>query len=256
MCGCEERESVRASRSRFSRERDGEKPRPPARRASYLAIRVHHPVGRRHRRREYRAGGDERGWCGCCHEEEKRAAPKRASRECGGMRVFSHFFFARRVHRQTRALHRPENPPPQRRVRSARHTLMNSAGAMAGRAPAEQPASPAAAVLAHNLNLPPGAHAFILSAALTWGLALSGARAAAGEAGTRSQAARPSLVAPQRPPPPPAAASAPERPPPPPPPAERNPEPPQAVPPRPDRAVPPRTARLRIGKHSVTHNKQ
>ena len=58
---------------------------------------------------------------------------------------------------------------------------------MAGRAPAEQPASPAAALLAHNLNLPPGAHAVILSAALTLGLALSGARAAAGEAGTRTR---------------------------------------------------------------------
>ena len=59
---------------------------------------------------------------------------------------------------------------------------------MVGRAPAEQPASPAA-VLAHNLNLPfpPGAHAFILSAALTLGLALSGARATAGEAGTRTR---------------------------------------------------------------------
>jgi len=35
-------------------------------------------------------------------------------------------------------------------------------------------------VLAHNLNLPfpPGAHAFLFSAALTLGLALSGARAA------------------------------------------------------------------------------
>jgi len=117
---------------------------------------------------------------------------------------------------------------------------------MVGRAPAEQPASPTA-VLAHNLNLPfpPGAHAFIFSAALTLGVALSGARAAAG----------PSLVAPEWPPPPLAAPAAPERrqprpqrPPPPPPPAERNPAPP--------RAVPPRTAHLRISKSSVTRNKQ
>jgi len=151
-----------------------------------------------------------------------------------------------RVHRRTHALHRPENPSPQGRVRCARHTLINIAGAMVGRAPAEQPASPTA-VLAHNLNLPfpPGAHAFIFSAALTLGVALSGARAAAG----------PSLVAPEWPPPPLAAPAAPERrqprpqrPPPPPPPAERNPAPP--------RAVPPRTAHLRISKSSVTRNKQ
>jgi len=108
----------------------------------------------------------------------------------------------------------------------------------------------ASAVLAHNLNLPfpPGAHALLFSAALTLGVALSGARVADG----------PSLVAPERPPPPPAAAAAPERrqpqrpqrPPPPPPPAERNPVSPQAVPPRPAWAVPPRTARLLIDKTS------
>ena len=134
-----------------------------------------------------------------------------------------------RVHRRTHALHRPENPSPQGRVRCARHTLINIAGAMVGRAPAEQPASPAA-VLAHNLNLPftPGAHAFLFSAALTLGLALTGYRVADG----------PSLVAPEWRQPPPAAAATPERrqpqrPPRPPPPAERNLAPPQAVPPRP-----------------------
>jgi hypothetical protein len=111
----------------------------------------------------------------------------------------------------------------------ARFSPINTAGAMAGRAPAEQPASPAA-VLAHNLNLPftPGAHAFLFSAALTLGLALTGDRVADG----------PSLVAPERRQPPPAAAATPERrqpqrPPRPPPPAERNLAPPQAVPPRP-----------------------
>ena len=98
---------------------------------------------------------------------------------------------------------------------------------MAGQwAPCEQATSPAA-VLAHNLNLPfpPAAHAFIFSAAFTLGVALTGARAAAGEAGTRLEEARPSLVAPERPPPPAAAASAPER---------RQPRPP-----RPQRQPPP-----------------